>query len=214
LCLGITSLFPSSKSQGIKMVEQGKYGIFHKAEDRATELMLGEKKTAVETAEILKLEGHVYTPVQLRRIKEKAFDSLMNEERSEMMSDFLLDSIKKVTFKFEGVYDKFEKIYDKFELEGNTFTQLIVLRDLKDMLHMSIKKLGEYTHGLERIQAKNVNVYNNSQVLVAVNENQNKWFESMEPEVKEGKLVFNKPLPEVLDAYNRWKFTTGKSKVL
>lgn len=194
-------------------MSEGKFGIFDRQEDRALELMVGEKKSAIETANILKTEGFKVSPAQLRTVKKKSFDKLLDEEKQEVMSDFLLDSIKKVMFKFEDLYGKFEEMYANTD-EDDSFNKIVVLRELKSMLHMSLKRLGEYKQGIENIKVQNLNIISNSDVMVAIQENQDKWFDEMGPEVTtDGKLIFTKPSPEVLDGFYKWRFRSGKSKV-
>jgi len=186
--------------------------LFANPEDRARELMLGEKKSSNEASEIMKEEGYTYTPRQLGRIKKNAFEDLIDEQKQEVMSDFLLESVKKNIWKFEDIFDKFEKVYDQFEKEGKSFEQIIVLKELKSMLNMSIKKLGGYKSDLENIKVQNINIISNTDVMQAIKDNQEKMFISMSPEVREGKLILNSPTPEVLDAFYKWQFTNGKSK--
>ncbi len=192
----------------------GKFGLFSKPEDKAIELMLGEKKSANEVVEILKKEGHDFTSRQLRNIKKDAFESLVGEQRMEAMSDFLLDNVKAVTLEFQDMYGKFKELYDKFEKEGKGFDQLVCLREMRTMLNMALKRLGEYKQGIEQIKAQNINIISNSDVMIAIQQNQDKWFEQMEPVMDKGQLVFKKPLPEVVDAYHQWNFRKGKSRVL
>jgi len=191
-----------------------KHSLFSDGENRATELMLGEKKTAAEAAEVLTEEGYSYTPAQLGVIKRRSFDLLVREQKAEVTASFLLESTKKNTLKFEEVFEKFESLYNKYEEEGKDFQQLIVLRDLKDMLNMSLRKLGEYKTGFEKIQNQQINIITNTDVMSAIEQNQNTWFRKMDPEVKDGKLIFNKPTAEVLDAYSRFNFRNNKPKVI
>ena len=201
--------------KGVDMdLAKGKYGLFKRDEDYAVEKLIGEKKTAVEVSLELKRDGIECSPEKLRRLKADAFNSLVDEQKREAMADYLLDSIQKVTIKFESIFNKFETIYDKFEEEGRYTEQLIVLRDLKEMLNMSLKKLGEYKHGVERIKIDNMQIISNNDIVMALKDNQDRWFEMMDPEYKDGKLIFNKPLPEVLDGFDKWRFRQGRSEIL
>lgn len=175
-------------------------------EDKAIDLMIGQKKSATESARVLRDMGYVVTASQLRRVKIKAFESLVEDQRQEAMADFLLESINKVIFSFEEIYERYSDLLDKLEKEGRLGEQVLVLREMKSMLNMSLKRLGEYHSGIEKITAKNVNIISGDDMIKALRGQQRRWFDEMEPEMKDGKLFFNKPLPEVIDEYNKWKF--------
>ena len=189
-----------------------KFGLFGKVEDRARELLIGDNLPVPRVQQRLKEEGFDLTRSQLGTIKKNAFDDLVDEQRAEIMADFTLESVKKTTLKFEELYGKFERMLDSFEQKGESYNQLVVLRELKAMLNMSLKKLGEYKSGIEKISANNVNIITSTDVLTQIKANQDAWFDKMEPDVKDGKLIFNVPTPEVLDAYYRWRFKSGKTK--
>jgi hypothetical protein len=106
---------------------------------------------------------------------------------------------------FEDLYNKFKGLYDQFEVEGKSFEQLIVLKELRTMLHMGLKKLGEYKSGIENIKQQNVYI-SNSDVILMVKQAQDKMFTDSSPEYTGGKLIFNNPRPELVDSYNKWKF--------
>jgi len=188
----------------------GKFGLVSRNEDRAIELLFAEHLSAAEASRVLAKEGINYTPEQLRYLKQKQFQSLVAEQRDETMAEFLLDSVKKVILKFEDLYSQFERLSKKLEAEGESFQQIIVLKELRSMLSMALKRLGEYKSGIERIQAKNVNIINNSDIMIAIKQNQMRMFAKSNPEIKDGKLIFNNPAPELVDAYYKWKFKAGK----
>ena len=182
-------------------------------EDRALELMLGEKKSTSEVMAIMKSEGHTFSLPQLRRMKEKGFEALVQDYRLDATASFMLESIQNVTIKFEDLYDRLEKLYNNVESKGTTFEQITVLNQMKEMLNMSLKKLGEYTKGIEKIQLQTISI-NNSDVMVAIKQNESRWFADMDPELKDGELIFHKPLPEVLDAYYKYKFQHSKAQAI
>ena len=78
------------------------------------------------------------------------------------------------------------------------------------MLNTSLRKLGEYKSGLERIQVQNLNVVSSADMITAIEGMQTNLF-LMGAEVKDGKLILNNPSPELIDSYHRWKFKQGKS---
>jgi len=189
--------------------------LFDDPEAKAIELMIGEKKSATETSAYLKDHGYDYSPVQLRRIKKNAFETLVLEMKDEMTAEFILNSIQKVTIEFEDHYQRYKKILEKLETKDTpTFEMLSVMREMKDMLSLSLKKMGQFSHGLESVKADTINVINNSDVIMAVQQNQDKLFKDMQPEFVDGKLVFNKPSAELVDAYHKWKFNSKRVTIL
>ena len=176
------------------------------ADDRAIEIMIGEKKSISQAREMLHREGYGDVSLShLQVLKKNAFDSLVKQYKTETTAEFMLESLKKITLEFEDLYNKFKTLYTRFENEGKTFEQIVVLKELKSMLHMSLKKLGEYSTAVEK--SKDTNIYvSNSDVILMVKEAQEKLFSDSKPEMVAGTLVLRNPTPEMVDTFHRWRF--------
>lgn len=188
----------------------GKFGIISKDEDRAIELIFGESLGQVEAQRVLASEGIEMSKDKLKHLKRSQFNVLAEEMRDEAKSEFLLKSINKVILQFEDLYVTYDKLAKKLEAQGEDFQQIIVLREQRGMLNTSLKVLGQLQSGIARIQAQNVNIISNSDVMLALEQDQSRIF-SMGAEIKDGALVINNPTPELIDSYQKWKFRSGKA---
>ena len=188
----------------------GKFGIISKDEDRAIELIFGESLGQVEAQRVLASEGIEMSKDKLKHLKRSQFNVLAEEMRDEAKSEFLLKSINKVILQFEDLYVTYDKLAKKLEAQGEDFQQIIVLREQRGMLNTSLKVLGQLQSGIARIQAQNVNIISNSDVMLALEQDQSRLF-SMGAEIKDGALVINNPTPELIDSYQKWKFRSGKA---
>jgi hypothetical protein len=176
------------------------------ADDRAIEIMIGEKKSITEARDTLKREGFGIVSLQhLQTLKKNAFDSLVKQYKSETTAEFMLDSIRKITLEFEDLYEKFKRLSDQFEREDKPLEQLLVLKELRTMVHMALKRLGEYKTGIEKSQESNVYI-SNSDVILMVKEAQEKIFSDSNPSLVDGKIILTTPSSEIIDSFHRWKF--------
>ena len=189
-----------------------KFGLISTPEDKAVKLMLGDKLSANDVSDKLREEGIDLSPQKLRTIKQNAFQALVSEQRDEYMSDFLLESAKKVIMLFDDIYQRYDNLFQRLEAQmiekgkDNTFEQTVVLTQMKSMLYMALNRLGEFKKAIERININKVNVINNTDVMIAIKTNQERLFDAMEPEYKDGKLIFHSPKGELIDAFYKWKF--------
>lgn len=181
-------------------------------ESNAIKMMLEQKKSVPEVQAYLKDNGYDYSQYQLRQLKKRAFQSLVEEMKDDLAAEFILDSVQKVTIEFEDLYDKYKTMLGAMEKEkAGNYEILNVMKSMEGMLKISLQKLGKFHSGVERVKADNINVFNNSDVVVAIQESQEKMFNEMQPELVDGKLVLNNPSAEIIDGYNKYKFKHPKS---
>jgi len=181
-----------------------KLGLFKGIDDKIAQLLFRNRLTSEEVCQVIKRENGIeLNPGQIAFIKKKKKE-WMQKHSGEIESDFLLDSIDKNILKFENLFDRFEVLANKFQDSGDDFRQMLALREMKDMLRMSIKRLEEYKNKLEH-QPKTVTI-NNTQVMNFIKESQQKWFKEMDVELTpENKLVFHAPSQDLIDEYIKWK---------
>lgn len=180
---------------------------------RALELLIGEKRDISEVRQILLEEGYGdVSRKDLLKLKRDTLEALRESYELEHSADFLLDSIKRVFVEFDDLYNKFKDLYVKLEAEGRTFEQLLTLKELRSMLNMALRRLGEYKEAIEKIKAKNVYI-SNTDIVMLVKQAQDKIFDDTEPILVDGKLILQKPTPELLDAYRRWYFVKKTRKI-
>jgi len=190
------------------VASEEKYNLFHGIEDKAAKLMFKNRLTSEEVSQILKREDGVnLAPMQLAFIKKKKKEWLCSHSE-EIEADFLLDSIDKNIMKFENLFERFEGLADKWKEQGDDFKQMMALREMKDMLRMSIKRLEEYKKQIEA--QPRVSITSNTQVMNFIRTSRHKMFSEMVPELtSENKLILHKPSPEIIDEFYSWK---AKSK--
>jgi len=182
---------------------------FDRGEERAFKLLFGERKTAAEASRILAQEGITMSPEQLRRFKKTAYELLVREERDERLSELMLESFDRIKVEWEGIVDKTKALLEKMEASNKTYGQLEVIREMREQLVVAMKRLGELSSGLQSVTLKKTTI-NIGDYMEAFRQLREKEFEEMFYEDYNGKLVINKPSPELLDDYWRWKRRRAK----
>jgi len=189
------------------MARRSKYGLFDGSdvENRAQHL-LSEGKTALEVQAILKEEGYGDIPPvdEIRHIKKLIHERTRTEGKEEILADYLLDSMDKIKEKFETEYERLEKLAEYYESEGKHFELLSAERELIQMFKLALKKFADERRQIMNIRANQINI-TNTDVMIAIKQNIVKIFDNMDPELKNGKLIFNSPSPEFIDEYYKWK---------
>ena len=188
-----------------------KFGLFDdnpRAERDTIEMLVGEQKSVAEVTRILNKQGFDVTDRQVNRFKKSLFDNLKEEDRREKYADLMLNSVEKVTEEYEELASKSKAMIERFESEGKDYQLMAALRDYRELLKVALKKLGFLQNNIQAIKAENINVINANELVMAIKGEQEKWFDVMEAEEVDGKFVFNKPKPELLDDFRKWKTRT------
>jgi hypothetical protein len=156
-----------------------------------------EGKNTKEIAEELNI-----TEYKVKKILKRTNQFLTKYDKIEVRK-YILDSIDEIKEEFEKIREELWDIIKKSKTEDKgDFKRLTALRDLKNLMELALKRLGELKTGLTTIQADTINVDKLNMVAAQIRERiweQNKAVE------EEGTIILKKPKPEVLDDYHKWK---------
>jgi len=179
-------------------------------EQEAYRLLFDEKLSAREASERLAQKGIKRTPKQLIEFKNHLFKKIVDEERKERQAEYALESYDKVKIEFEDLLNRTKQQLKQLDnLENfnkyDSWKQNALLERLERLITLALKKQGKLEKGTTSIHAKNVNVLNVSDMAQAFKKTLEKWFTDMDVSYENGKFIFNKPTPELIDDYNQWK---------
>jgi hypothetical protein len=133
---------------------------------------------------------------------------LVDQEKNEQLQGLLLNSVERVAKDFETINEKTKNILDRIEKQnfgqGNPMLELIVVKELREQLKLVLVKLGAIEKATVNVQ--NVNVISGQDMVDRFRKMQVAQFEVMCAELVDGRLVYNKPSSELVDAFNRWSY--------
>jgi len=175
------------------------------AEQNAYKLLFDDKLSAAKASERLREQGIDMSPTQLRNFKAALFEKILEDEKKERLCEMMLDSYDRTKIEFEEVVSKFKKMLERFEAENDVFKQQHILDRLAGLIELALRNQGRIGKGLMNIKAQNVNILNPSDLSQAFKRMQETQFDQMDAEYSNGKLVFNKPTPELIDDFNKWR---------
>jgi len=201
-------------------------------EEVAFRYLFKDKLSVAETVKKMKQEGYDVSPESLRNFKKRAFKILLEEEKAEHLSEFLLESFDRVKLEFEeltqrtkALIERFDRVklefeeltqrtkalIERFEREGKVFGQLEAIRELRNQLTIALKRLGELQSGVKNITLQK-NIFTVNEFVQGYRMLREHEFEAMQYELKDGKLIINKPSPELLDDFYKWKRKKAKKE--
>lgn len=180
-------------------------------EEVAFRYLFKDKLSVAETAKKMKQEGYDVSPETLRNFKKRAFKILLEEEKAEHLSEFLLESFDRVKLEFEELTQRTKALIERFEREGKVFGQLEAIRELRNQLTIALKRLGELQSGVKNITLQK-NIFTVNEFVQGYRMLREHEFEAMQYELKDGKLIINKPSPELLDDFYKWKRKKAKKE--
>ena len=190
-------------------IPMGQFGFFNTdKETEAFDLIFKKRKSAEEAAEELEKKNLPMTMEQLLNFKEHAFDIMKVHEKKEQMADYFLESYDRIKHEFEWMVDKTKDLVEKAEAENDKFSdikQLAALKEFHSQIKTTLVKMGKLTVDLNRSSEDSGTIINAQNVLVLVKGVQENWFKEMNAELINGKLVFNDPKPEMIDAFQVWE---------
>ena len=186
-----------SKMGELKLFSDGK-------ENRAFDLLFKEKKSAQETSEILEKENFEMSVPEILKFKKNAFEILKENDRAEKLNEYFLESIDRIKIEFEDIVDETKSVMQLAKASGDSKTQLEAIKELRSQMQMALGKMVDMEKRLTQYnQGTTINASNVFLLLKGVQE---QWFDEMQAELLDGKLIFNSPKPEVLDSFNSWQF--------
>ncbi len=185
------------------------FGFFNtKKESEAFDLIFKKQKNVAEAAEELEKKNLPMTMDQLLNFKEHAIEIMQIHEKKEQMADYFLESYDRIKHEFEWMTTKTKELVEKAEAEegpSSDFKQLAALREFHSQIKTTLVKMGKLSNDFSKIKDDGGTTINAQNVLVLMKGVQENWFKEMDAELVEGKIVFNKPNPEVIDAFQIWE---------
>lgn len=173
-------------------------------EDLAFKLIFNESKPVSEAGNEMRSRGYEISDNALSKFKGEVFDRLMKENNRQKFADSLLNSIDKITIEFDDLYERTKRLVDKLESEGKDYEAMIGIRELREQITVALKRLGEFKVAINHIQAEKVNIINTQEFISAISGVQNDWFDNMDAKMEDGKLIFERPRAEMIEAYRIW----------
>jgi len=127
---------------------------------------------------------------------------IMDKYKDETVA-YILESFDKIKGDYQLLYDRAMEKLKESDANPEKFGEWITLfRELVHMLETSMKRLGELRSDFTRIKEVNITV---QQEINLIKQIQEMWFTDMEPELKDSKLIFHNPKPEIIDNLKRWR---------
>lgn len=167
-----------------------------------------------EASKKLKNEGIDLTANQLQTYKKNIFKLLHRKDVENNVVEYILDSLDEVKEKFQMLTTKTESLITKFEEEGREAEQMVAMRDLRSLLEIALKRMGELKSGFLSVHAENINVISSEEMINTLRKIQETWFEEMAARIdEENQLVFTKPNPELIETFIEWKKKKLKKRV-
>jgi hypothetical protein len=174
-------------------------------QSRANDLMFIKSYNLTETKRLLDKEGYIVSLKALSEFKEKAPVKALISYQTGEVNDYMLESFDRVKLDFESLASKTKALLRYYEGTGQYFEQMLVMRELKDQLVIAIKCLGKFQSSVNIRAGGNVNMVNISDFAAAFKKQVYSWYQDMEVEFKGGKIIFNKPTPEFIDEFIKWR---------
>lgn len=119
--------------------------------------------------------------------------------------DNILDSYERLKIEGSEAFERVKRLADSLEGSENTSEYLSTIKELREFITLGLKNMGKLQGQVAQIQAKNINVMNITDINQSFKTIVTTWFSEMQGEVKDGKLIFNNPSPELLDDFFRWE---------
>jgi len=174
-------------------------------EKRAFELMFVKQMNPTAASLKLTAEGFPYTVNQLRVLKKNAFYKITDLATRHEVSGMLLDSKDNAESEFNNLVSKTKRLLDRMEQENQFSMQIALLREYKDQITIALKYFGQLQQSVSKVNAQQVNIINSMDITESLRNLKEMWFEQMDVSYENGRLIFNKPSPELVDSFNRWR---------
>jgi len=175
------------------------------AEQHAFRMLFKEDRNAAETSRELAKMGYSMSPAVLRRFKATIHEKHSKEMLQEYGMENMLESFEKAKLEFNFALEKLKGLIDRFETEDKPYELMMAIREWKDFIAMGLKTMGKLNTQAMQIRAKNVQVVNVADLNLAFKNLLESWFGEMQATVENGKFIFHKPSPELLDSFYKWE---------
>lgn len=176
-------------------------------------LVFDKHMTATDASEELKKQGYLVPVDKIRNYKATIHDKKSREAILEYKMENILDSYEKLKIEGSDAFERAKRLADSLEGSGKPADYLATIRELREFITLGLKNLGKLHNQASQITAKNINVMNISDLNQSFKTIVTTWFSDMNAEIKNGKLIFNNPSPELMDDFFRWESKQLKDSV-
>lgn len=183
----------------------GKFGLFDtRKDDLAFDLLFKKRKPIVDAVKDMEKAKFPMTVTELLDFKQNAFEIMKTHEKKEALADYFLDSYQRIKIEFDWMVDKTKDLISRGESQGNDFKTLYALRELHQQIKTTLGKMGKLQGDAMNLKDSGTTI-NAQNVLVMMRGMQDNWFSKNDAELKDGKIIFKDPKPELLDNFSVWK---------
>jgi len=175
-------------------------------------MLIEEGLSAAETSRRLSAKGIDMSPYKLLKFKKKVYGKIDREIRQERMMENMLESFDRTKLEFEDSVRRLKRWMQKYEDAGDIENAILINRDLMKQIDTALNVLGKLNKQMLSIKARNVNLVSSTEFIDAFKKVLYSWFETMEVEFRDGRMIFNKPTPEMIDDFYRWEVEKKREK--
>lgn len=178
-------------------------------ESRFFDLLFRESRDVESSFRLLRDEGVEVSKKDLVDFKKKTMLKIVESNRDEYLSDYVLDSFGKIKVEFQDLLNETKELLQQYKGSDQPDIVLGAIKELRSQLEVSLNHQSKVAESLlTAIHEKNEAKKDTSQDLVnRVLEIRESWFENMGVTLTtDNKLIFNQPSSELIDAYKKWCF--------
>jgi len=199
------------------IVNNEKYELMKPGEKEMMNFLFIEGFGVAETKKKLRELGIEKETKDILRFKKKAIANIIESDRAEYLSDYLLDSTRRAKIEFNDIMDKTKKLLDSAEDDGKQLFQLDILKELRAQVELALKSQGQMN---STIKQSIVNIQNNhltnSDIIGQMEKIKIGWLKDGGAIItKDNMILFESPTAEMIDILKKLKFSQefGRSKV-
>jgi len=169
-------------------------------------------KSVEEVTEKLNGCGYVVSVDDVRGLRKSGEKLLASSAEGQAIGGLVLTEVGRVEGEFEDLYSSTKLLLKRYQdnfgesmNDRNVFTQLVIIKEVHAQLKTALERLGEIKAASKVTNNTQVNVFGQQDVVDGFRKLQDNQFDLFDAELIDGKIVFNKPSPEFVDALRRRK---------
>jgi D-serine dehydratase len=177
-----------------------------KPEEQEYFKMLFEKNLDVETSiKVLREQGIAASRAELVKFKQKALDSLLEQQKDEYMSELILTSFERTKLEFEEIIKETKSVMRNAEVPE---VRLAAIRELRGQLETALNQQNKVAEQLIiAMKDKREDEKKEKQVYEVLKHEKERWLDEMGAVLTDDKkILLSNPTPEFIDFFIRWKF--------
>jgi hypothetical protein len=176
--------------------------------DKVIDCVFRKNMTIDETEKELHNQGIAIARKTIMAIKNNSFEILLKQHQEEHAADYMLESFERTKDEFNVIIKEAKTILESAKDKDDNHLALETIKEMRAQIELALTRQGKLTSQLiQTINAKNVNIINPSEISRVIDNLKLSWFDEMNPSITtDGKIIFNDPTPEFIDAYKKWSF--------